>query len=259
MITITALQTVVPGREAQLDQLMADLTARVRANELGCVSFEYVVPDGGDGSTRLVVERYRDDAALAAHRTTDYLRDFLPVLLECLVGPPDVTTYRDLVATPAHPPSFFHTGIVVPDLQEAVKVYSDVLGLAFTEPAEFHVPRLEDPDPHPFTLTGVFSMSDPPYYELIQAEGDGIVSAANAGSILYYGIWETDMAARWEWLRANNVGIDALFRPDESSPPFAIITAPDLLGGRVEYVDIADKGPIEEWVRTGRYPGGVGG
>ncbi len=66
------------------------------------------------------------------------------------------------------------------------------------------------------------------------------------------------LGGRLATLRAQKVGIDALFRMDAESPPFAMITAPDLSGARIEYVDIADKGPIEEWVRTGRFPGGIG-
>ncbi len=50
------------------------------------------------------------------------------------------------------------------------------------------------------------------------------------------------------------MGIDAYFRPAAGETPFAVITAPDLLGARIEYVGIEDVGPIEEWVRTGRYP-----
>ena len=66
------------------------------------------------------------------------------------------------------------------------------------------------------------------------------------------------MAGRLAALRAQKVGVAALFRMDADSPPFAMITAPDLSGARIEYVDIADKRPIEEWVRTGRFPGGIG-
>jgi quinol monooxygenase YgiN len=258
VITVTAVQTIRPGKEAELDKLMAELTRRVEAEEDGCVWFEYVTPAGGDGSTRTVIERYRDEAALAVHQSTAYLRDFLPALMDCLVRAPEVQTHRDVAPAPVLPPSFFHTGIVVPNLDHAVRHYSDVLGIKFTEPAVFDVPRLEDPDPHEFKLTAVMSMTEPPYYELIQAEVDGVISAAQCGSILYYGLFESDMAGRLEQLRARNVGVDALFRMDADSPPFAMITAPDLLGGRIEYVDVADRGPLTEWVRTGRFPGGVG-
>lgn len=257
MITVTAVQSVKPGMEAELDDLMRDLMEKVRESEPGCLRFDYVRSES-DSRTRLVYEQYRDRIAFEFHKTTTYLQEFIPRMLECLEGFPDVTTYGD-VLMPAAPPSFFHVGIVVPDLDAAVARYSDVLGIEFTEPAVFDVPRLEDPDPHPFKLTAVFSMTEPPYYELIQAEGDGIVSAAQAGNILYYGCWEPDMGGLLERLRSRGVGVDAVFRTDAESDPFAVITAPDLMGARIEYVGLDSVEPIDEWVRTGRYPGGIGG
>lgn len=256
MITVTAVQKVKQGKEAELDALMRDLADKIEANEPGCLRFDYVKADDGS-NTRLVYEQYRDRIAFDYHKTTPYLREFIPGLLECLEQAPEVTTYGDVFSA-ALPPSFFHVGMVVPDLDKAVAHYSDVLGISFTEPAVFEIPRLEDPDPHPFKLTAVFSRTEPPYYELIQADGDGIVSAAHAGKILYYGCWEPDMAGRLERLQAQGVGIDALFRMDADATPFAIITGPDLLGARIEYVGVEDLAPIEEWVRTGRFPGGIG-
>src|SRR5690349_11154857 len=217
---------------------MAQLAADVRANEPGCLRFDYVRSDD-DGLRRLVYEQYRDPIAFEYHKTTPYLREFIPQLLECLTEPPQVSTYGDVTTTQL-PPSFFHIGMVVPDLEKGIARYSDVLGIEFTEPHVYEIPRLEDPYPHPFRLTCAFSRTEPPYYELIQAEGEGIVSAAHIGQILYYGVWETDMDGRLEQLRANDVGIDALFRPAAGATPFAIITAPDLLGARLEYVGIED-------------------
>lgn len=257
MITVTAMQKVKPGKEAELDVLMRDLETRIRRSEPGCLRFDYV-RSATDERTRMVYEQYRDPMAFEYHKTTPHLRAFLPALLECLEQPPEVTTYAD-VNTTAPPPSFFHVGMVVPDLDRAVAHYSDVLDIRFTEPATFDIPRLEDPYPHPFKLTAVFSRTEPPYYELIQAEGEGIVSAAQAGKILYYGCWEADMAGRLDRLRAQGVGVDAVFRTGAGEPPFAIITAPDLLGARIEYVGVDAMGAIEEWVQTGVYPGGVGG
>jgi quinol monooxygenase YgiN/catechol 2,3-dioxygenase-like lactoylglutathione lyase family enzyme len=256
MITVTAIQRVKPGKEEALDALMRGLKADIEANEPGCQRFDYLCADG-EPNSRLVYEQYSDQAAFEYHKTTGYLREFIPALLECLDEPPAVTTYDDAF-TPRLTSSFFHIGIVVPDLARAAAHYSATLGVEFTEPAVFDIPRLEDPDPHAFKLTAVFSRTEPPYYELIQAEGDGIVSAAQAGKILYYAIWEPDMARRLERLKSEGTGIDALFRMDENSTPFAIITAPDPFGGRIEYVSTADVGPIQEWVRTGKYPGGIG-
>lgn len=163
-----------------------------------------------------------------------------------------------MTANAAQPDSYFHVGIIVRDLERAIARYSEVLGIRFTEPATFHIPCLEDPKPHDGKLVAAFSMTKPPYYELIQANGDGITSVALAGNILYFGVWEADMAGRLAKLRAQNIGFDALFRMDASSPPFAMITKPDLMGARIEYVDVSDKKSIEEWVTTGKFPGGIG-
>jgi catechol 2,3-dioxygenase-like lactoylglutathione lyase family enzyme len=156
------------------------------------------------------------------------------------------------------PPSYFHVGIIVPDLKSAIARYSSVLGIQFTDPATFHIPYLEDPEPHDGQLVAAFSMTQPPYYELIQASGNGITSQALAGHILYFGVWETDMAGRLGKLQAQGIGMDALFKMDAESPPFAMITKPDLMGARIEYVDVSDQQAIEEWVRTGKFPGGIG-
>jgi catechol 2,3-dioxygenase-like lactoylglutathione lyase family enzyme len=165
---------------------------------------------------------------------------------------------RSVVRRTGAPPSYFHVGIIVPDLKEAIARYSSILGIPFTDPATFHIPYLEDPEPHDGQLVAAFSMTQPPYYELIQANGNGITSRALAGHILYFGAWETDMAGRLKKLQAQGIGLDAQFKMSAESPPFAMITKPDLMGARIEYVDVSDKAAIEEWVRTGKFPGGIG-
>lgn len=257
MITLTAEQLVLHGHEEAVDALMLDLTAEIRQNEPGCVRFDYVV-DASNPLRRLVIESYRDRAAFEAHTRTPYLAAFIPKLLACLAAPPTVVEFADALAQARTAP-FFHTGIVVDDLMEAVKYYSDSLGVRFTEPGTFDIPRLEDPDPHPFQLTAVLSMTDAPYLELIQADGDGIISADKCGRILYHGYWESDMDARLEWLRSPaGVGADAVFRMDEGGTPFSIITAPDRYGNRIEYVGAEAADPLVQWARTGVLPTGIG-
>lgn len=72
-----------------------------------------------------------------------------------------------MTSGPTPPVSFFHVGIIVPDLTAAIARYEEVLGIRFTEPATFQIPYLEDPNPHESQLVGAFSMTEPPYYELI--------------------------------------------------------------------------------------------
>lgn len=152
------------------------------------------------------------------------------------------------------PAPFYHTGIVVPDLEKAVARFSDIHDIEFTEPLVYEVPWVEDPEPHPLEVASVMSRTGPPYYELIQANGDGIFSLANSGQILYHGIWETDMAVRLDFLREHGIGIDATFRLDASSLPHAVFTEPFLEGTRIEYVDVSSREILLEWIRTGKSP-----
>jgi quinol monooxygenase YgiN/catechol 2,3-dioxygenase-like lactoylglutathione lyase family enzyme len=256
VITVTAQQQVRAGFETRVDELMARLTEDIMHNEPGCVRFDYVV-DEADPLRRLVIESYLDDVAFTQHTTTTYLAEFIPHLLECLTEPPTVVRYAT-VFPPTAAPTFFHTGIVVPDLDKAVGYYSDVFGMKFTEPGVFVIPRLEDPEPHPFELTAVLSRTEAPYLELIQASGDGIVSADKCGHILYHAYWEPDMAARWEWLKTDGPGVDAVFRMDEHSAPFSMITTPDPFGNRIEYIGVENRDSLVEWVRSGVLPTGIG-
>lgn len=256
MITMTAEQQVLPGKEAEVDALMTGLMAYLSQHEPGCTRFDYVVDDT-DPSRRLVVETYRDEVAFAQHSTSNYLAEFIPRLLTCLVQPPKVVRFADVFPS-SEAPTFFHTGIVVPDLDKAVAYYTDTFGIAFTEPGVFTIPRLEDPEPHPFELTAVLSRTAPPYLELIQAAGEGIVAEDKCGRILYHGYWEPDMAARLAWLKTEGPGVDAVFRMDEHSAPFSMITAPDPFGNRIEYVGTEAADPLTEWARTGVLPTGIG-
>lgn len=256
MITVTAEQRIVPGKEAAVDALMAGLMNDIARHEPGCTRFDYVV-DSINPNRRLVIETYRDEVAFAQHSASSYLADFIPELLDRLLEPPTVVRFSDVFA-PTTPGSFFHTGIVVPDLDKAVAYYADTFGIAFTEPGVFSIPRLEDPDPHPFELTAVLSRTEPPYLELIQAAGDGIVAGDKCGRILYHGYWEPDMAARWAWATTAGPGVDAVFRMDEHSAPFSMITSADPFGNRIEYVGSEAVDPLTEWARTGVLPTGIG-
>jgi quinol monooxygenase YgiN/catechol 2,3-dioxygenase-like lactoylglutathione lyase family enzyme len=256
MINVTAEQNVKPGREFEVDILMQNLTQEIMENEPGCVCFDYLI-DVENPQRRLVYETYRDEEAFIFHCSTKYLKEFIPKLIDCLVEPPKVIRYQNVFENDA-PQSFFHTGIVVPNLEEAVSYYSSSLGMKFTEPGIFKIPRLEDPEPHFFELTAVMSRTEPPFLELIQASGSGIISSAQCGKILYHAFWETDMDTRLADIVKNGPGADAVFRMEEGSTPFAIITSEDAYGNRIEYVGTDGADQLIEWIRTGRLPQGIG-
>lgn len=151
---------------------------------------------------------------------------------------------------------YYHIGIVVRNYEEAVEHYSNLLDIKFTEPAEAVV-CFEDPQTQQTETTkliAVYSRTRPPYVELLQATGTGVFSEKNAGQILYFGIWEPDIEGRIEKLKEQGIGIDALLRSECDKPAYAIITAPDKMGVRIEYVKELLRPVTEAWVLTGKYP-----
>lgn len=152
---------------------------------------------------------------------------------------------------------YYHIGIVARDYQEAAEHYSKVLDVKFTEPAE-SVVYIENPETQQaetIKLAAMYSRNRPPYVELLQATGNGIFSEKNAGQILYFGIWESDIEGRIEELKQQGIGIDALLRSEPGKHAHAIITAPDKMGVRIEYVSTLLRPVTEAWVLTGKYPG----
>ena len=153
-------------------------------------------------------------------------------------------------------PTHFHVGIVVKDIEQGMKNYSNLLGLTWTTPNNFKIPILEDPKPHAHELLAVFSREGPPYYELIQASGEGIFSVKYCDRIHYLGIYDSDIRARIEAFRVAGHPIDGILK-NSAGQPFGLVTAPGSLGIRLEYVDLSTRPAIEEWVQTGVFPGQV--
>ena len=151
---------------------------------------------------------------------------------------------------------YYHIGIVVHNQEEAVEHYSNVLDVKFTEPTD-SVLCIENPQTQQtesIQVIATYSRTRPPYLELIQANNNGIFSGKNAGRILYFGIWESDMEDRAEKLKQQGIDIDALIRPACDKPVNAIITAPDKMGVRMEYLSTTLRIATEAWVLTGKYP-----
>ena|SRR5690242_11714440 len=152
--------------------------------------------------------------------------------------------------------AYYHIGILVHNLQEAIEHYSDLLDIRFAEPAQATV-FIENPQTgqtESVNLLAVYSRTRAPYLELLQTTGNGIFSEKNAGGILYFGMWESDIDERIKRLEEQGIGIDALLRGAPDKSVYAIITAPDKMGVRMEYVKELLRPVTEAWVLTGKYP-----
>ena len=151
---------------------------------------------------------------------------------------------------------YYHIGMVVQDLQEAAAHYSSLLDITFADPTDsvlcIENPQLQQSES--IKVVAAYSRTRAPYLELIQANGNGIFSAKNAGGILYFGVWESDMEGRMQKLKQQGIGIEALISSECGKSPNAIITAPDKMCVRMEFLSTTLRIPTEVWVLTGKYP-----
>jgi len=81
MRAILAYLTVKPGKEAEFQQHMTAQAKRCLANEPGCLQFD-VVQDPKNTTRFVMLEVYRDDAAIKAHQDSQHFKDFRPVVGE---------------------------------------------------------------------------------------------------------------------------------------------------------------------------------
>ena len=72
MLGVVATIKVKPGMEQQFEAVAKELVAKVNANEPGCRL--YALPRAEAPQTSVFMERYTDQAAVEAHRATDYFK-----------------------------------------------------------------------------------------------------------------------------------------------------------------------------------------
>lgn len=150
---------------------------------------------------------------------------------------------------------FFHIGVLVPELYEAIERFSDVLGVNFADPVRQDTEYFEDGGARkPLSLHLTYSTDGPPYYELIEAQGDGLYGLDKHGEGLHHvGVWEADCEAKREELEGKGMTEEGvIYRPDGS----IIVTffEPGELGGvRLELADLGLKEGHEDWLSGGEF------
>ena len=81
MMAILAYLTAKPGKEAEFKDKMTVQAKRCLANEPGCLQFD-VVQDPKNPARFVMLEVYKDDAAVKAHQESQHFKDFRPVVGE---------------------------------------------------------------------------------------------------------------------------------------------------------------------------------
>jgi len=92
MIGIVATLKVLDGKNAEFEAAFSEAMAAVRADEPGNL-FYSLVKSRAEPNTYKVLEGYKDEAAIAAHRDSAHYKALGPKLGGCLAGRPDVELF----------------------------------------------------------------------------------------------------------------------------------------------------------------------
>lgn len=95
MIGVVATLTVAEGKGPDLEKVFADLAAKVKANESGCLMYQ-LTKSRTEPNVYKVLEMYASADALSAHGQTEYFKAAGPGIGACLGGRPSIE-YLDAV------------------------------------------------------------------------------------------------------------------------------------------------------------------
>jgi len=148
---------------------------------------------------------------------------------------------------------FFHVGILVPNLLEAMERFRTVLGLDFAKPTRSTIPQLDDNGASGEWEVYVTYSLHAPHLELIEASGDGVYGAHNGLGLHHIGGWISDSPAFIDHLAAMGVGAEAVMRNGETNLG-AYFDPAALYGVRFEAVPTHLRAGWESWVAgTGNF------
>ena len=89
MIGVVAILKVKPGAGVGFESVFRELAARVRADEPDNVLYD-LFRSRTDPDTYKVLEIYRSEAALSAHRESAHFKEIVPKMAEFREGRPEV-------------------------------------------------------------------------------------------------------------------------------------------------------------------------
>jgi hypothetical protein len=135
------------------------------------------------------------------------------------------------------PEDFYHTGIIVPDLDAAMARLSALAGYRWITPLTYTLPFRTTTGTHELSSTFVYSLESP-HLELITEVPASPWAAAPGNSIHHLGYFTDDLADTARILEDNGFTFEAT--ADVSPPDLALFAYYiDAFGTRIEIVDRA--------------------
>lgn len=136
-----------------------------------------------------------------------------------------------------HPQDFYHTGVVVPDLDAAMAKLSALAGYRWIKPMSYTLPFRTAAGVRELTSTIVYSLQSP-HVELVQEVPGSPWTAAPGNAVHHLGYFSDDLAESARALEANGFTLEMTAdTPGSDLSLFAYFT--DATGTRIEIVDRA--------------------
>jgi hypothetical protein len=146
-------------------------------------------------------------------------------------------TERQSMAFALRPEDFYHTGIIVPDLDDAMARLSALAGYRWITPLSYTLPFRTTAGTRELTSRFVYSLESP-HVELIQEVPGSAWVAAAGNSIHHLGYFTDNLAGSAKLLEAQGFTFEAT--ADVSPPGLALFAYyVDAFGTRIEIVDRA--------------------
>ncbi|OBH43150.1 VOC family protein [Mycobacterium mantenii] len=142
-----------------------------------------------------------------------------------------------MTAFALRPEDFYHTGIIVPDLDEAMARLSALAGYRWITPVSYTLPFRTTSGTQEVTSTFVYSLQAP-HVELIKEVPGTAWTAAPGNAIHHLGYWTDNLAESAKILEDNGFSFEAT--ADTAPPELALFAYYlDAAGTRIEIVDRA--------------------
>ena len=154
----------------------------------------------------------------------------------------------------ANKPPFFHIGILVNDLEEAMGRFGEIFKVTWADPAVAEARFWEEGKGYrALALDVVYSQQGPPYLELLQAQGDGLYGGHQGEGLHHIGVWAADCEDRSEELQAHGMSPVATQLTPEGNIIVSYFNPSDLHGVIFEIVDEGRREMMEHWIAGGSF------
>lgn len=96
MLGVVATIKIKEGKGAEFEKVATELVNKVNENEKGCLLYQLY--HGEVPNAYVFMERYADQAAVEAHRSTEYFKTLGRAMAEFMDGKPTVQRFKQVGA-----------------------------------------------------------------------------------------------------------------------------------------------------------------